>query len=105
MRRHLWGAMRALAMILKFFLAAAVLTLPQIQSLAAEGTVVIMPKQPSKDGPAAFRALGPVFRDKVVVQLGESIHMTNELATARLPLVKYLHERQGFNVMLLEGQH
>ena len=29
--------------------------------------------------------------------------MTNELATARFPFVKYLHAQQSFNVMLFEG--
>jgi erythromycin esterase len=41
--------------------------------------------------------------DRSLVQLGESIHVTDELPRARLHLVRYLHEELGFDVIALEG--
>lgn len=41
--------------------------------------------------------------DRSIVQLGESIHVTDELPRARLPLVRYLHEELGFDVIAFEG--
>ena len=41
--------------------------------------------------------------DRSVVQLGESIHLTDEFPRARLAVVRYLHEEMGFDVLALEG--
>ena len=38
-----------------------------------------------------------------IVQLGESIHLTDEFPRARLRLVQHLHESIGFDVLALEG--
>lgn len=45
----------------------------------------------------------PDLQTKSVVQLGESIHMTNELPAARFALVEELSTTQGFDVLLFEG--
>ena len=41
--------------------------------------------------------------NRTVVQLGESIHLTDEFPRVRLSLVRYLHEELGFDVLALEG--
>jgi len=38
-----------------------------------------------------------------IVVLGESVHVTAEFPLARLRLVRFLHERLGFDVLALEG--
>jgi erythromycin esterase len=38
-----------------------------------------------------------------IVQLGESIHITDELPRARLSIVRFLHEELGFDVIAFEG--
>ena len=38
-----------------------------------------------------------------IVQLGESIHLTDEFPRAQLRLVQHLHESMGFDVLALEG--
>ena len=38
-----------------------------------------------------------------VVQLGESLHVTNEIASVRVKLVRALHERAHYDVLALEG--
>jgi erythromycin esterase len=38
-----------------------------------------------------------------MVQLGESIHITDEFPRARLSIVRFLHEEMGFDVIAFEG--
>lgn len=42
-------------------------------------------------------------RDHSIVQLGESIHLTEEFPRARERMVRFLHEELGFDVIALEG--
>jgi erythromycin esterase-like protein len=71
--------------------------------LSAQVVPFLLPKASAKYNSADFSALDSVFRDKSVVQLGESIHMTNEMTTARAGLMKYLHQRHGLDVVFFEG--
>jgi erythromycin esterase len=50
-----------------------------------------------------FEFLKPILTGRNIVQLGESIHMTDEFPRVRLQLVQYLHEQMGFDVLALEG--
>jgi erythromycin esterase len=52
---------------------------------------------------ADYRFLGPLVGSRSIVQLGESIHVTQEFPLARLNVVRYLHEELGFDVLALEG--
>jgi erythromycin esterase len=47
--------------------------------------------------------LASLLEGKSVVQLGESIQMTDEFPRARLQIVRYLHEQLGFDVLAFEG--
>ncbi|MEL7298597.1 MAG: erythromycin esterase family protein [Pseudomonadota bacterium] len=47
--------------------------------------------------------LGPLIDGKRIVSLGESSHGVEEYSQAKLRLIKYLHEVQGFNVLAFEG--
>ena len=38
-----------------------------------------------------------------IVQLGESLHITQELPRIRLQVIRYLHEQLGFDTLALEG--
>lgn len=50
-----------------------------------------------------LRFLRSPLANRTVVQLGESIHLTDEFARIRLSVVRYLHEELGFDVLALEG--
>jgi erythromycin esterase len=46
---------------------------------------------------------GEAARDKSIVLLGESLHVTAELPLVRLPMVEHLHRNMGFDVVAFEG--
>lgn len=50
-----------------------------------------------------FEFLSPAVGSASVVSLGESLHVTAEFPLARLGIVRFLHERLGFDVLALEG--
>jgi erythromycin esterase len=50
-----------------------------------------------------YAFLTKLLDGKSVVQLGESIHMTDESPRVRLQLIRYLHEQLGFDVLAFEG--
>jgi erythromycin esterase len=50
-----------------------------------------------------FAFLGAVLKDRSIVQLGESIHVTKEFPQVRTRLVRFLHEELGYDVIALEG--
>ncbi|HEX5727014.1 MAG TPA: erythromycin esterase family protein [Longimicrobiaceae bacterium] len=52
---------------------------------------------------ADLRFLEPLLAGKRIVQLGESSHGVAEYSTAKVRLIKYLHEEQGFDVLAVEG--
>jgi len=52
---------------------------------------------------AGYAFLKDAIGDRSIVQLGESIHVTQEFPRARLRLVQYLHEEMGFDVLAFEG--
>lgn len=60
---------------------------------------------PSAPNGAASAAdyLDRYVEGRSVVQLGESIHVTEEFPRVRLELVRRLHERHGFDVLAFEG--
>ncbi len=47
--------------------------------------------------------LGPILAGKRLVQLGESGHGVREFNQAKLRLIRYLHEEQGFDVLAFES--
>jgi len=47
--------------------------------------------------------LGPLLKDKRLVQLGESGHGVSEFNRAKVRLIKYLHEKAGFDVIAFES--
>jgi erythromycin esterase len=51
----------------------------------------------------AFEFLSTTAGRASIVALGESLHVTAEFPQARLQLVRFLHERLGFDVLALEG--
>ena len=53
--------------------------------------------------PATFEFLSTTAGRASIVALGESLHVTAEFPLARLEVVRFLHERLGFDVLALEG--
>ncbi len=47
--------------------------------------------------------LEPALANKRIVMLGESSHGVEEYSQAKLRLIKYLHEQQGYNLLAIEG--
>jgi erythromycin esterase len=52
---------------------------------------------------ADFAFLKAAVGGRSVVQLGESIHVTDEFPRMRLSVLRYLHEEMGFDVLAFEG--
>ena len=52
---------------------------------------------------SAYDFLPTVLGRASIVALGESLHVTAEFPLARLRVVRFLHERLGFDVLALEG--
>jgi erythromycin esterase len=50
-----------------------------------------------------LRFLEPILAGKRLVQLGESGHGVKEFNQAKVRLIRYLHEEQGFNVLAFES--
>ena len=48
----------------------------------------------------ALTFLDIVLKDKRIVLLGESSHGTEEYSQTKFQLIRYLHEKLGFNVLL-----
>jgi erythromycin esterase len=53
--------------------------------------------------PADYAFLPAAVGRSRVVELGESIHVTSEMPRVRLNMLRYLHERMGFDVLAFEG--
>jgi erythromycin esterase len=68
----------------------------------AENSKIVRSLNESEDfSDLAF--LEPVLRDKSLVQLGESGHGVEEFSAAKLRLIRYLHEEQGYDVLSFES--
>ncbi len=81
---------------------------------AALGSASAAPALPEGAGPhpidlerpyqaSDYRFFGQAVRNRPVVALGESIHVTREMPIVRLNLLRYLHEELGMDVLALEG--
>ncbi len=53
--------------------------------------------------PADYAFLDHAIGSASIVQLGESLHITQEFPRIRLRLIEYLHEQLGFDTLALEG--
>jgi erythromycin esterase len=53
--------------------------------------------------PADYAFLAHAIGSASIVQLGESLHITQEFPRIRLRLIEYLHEQLGFDTLALEG--
>jgi erythromycin esterase len=52
---------------------------------------------------ADLRFLNGLLKGKRIVQLGESGHGVSEFSTAKVRLIKYLHQEQGYDVVAMES--
>lgn len=50
-----------------------------------------------------FSCMDEYVKNKKIVLLGESSHGVGEFYTAKINMIKYLHEKHGFNVVVLES--
>ncbi len=50
-----------------------------------------------------WEGLGNAIRNKRIVLLGEFTHGASEISTLRNDLIRYLHQKKGFNVILFES--
>jgi erythromycin esterase len=73
---------------------------PDVQELANHAVPIDLGK-PYSAGDYGF--LDHAVGSASVVQLGESLHITQEFPRVRVRLIKYLHEHSGFDVLALEG--
>ncbi|TVP83210.1 MAG: hypothetical protein EA344_09935 [Alkalicoccus sp.] len=55
------------------------------------------------NSPAGYSVLDEYVKDKSIVMLGESSHGMAEYFRDKIGLIRYLHEKHGFNVLALEN--
>ena len=68
--------------------------------LADHAAPIDLDKPYSRDD---FRFLDGAIGRASIVQLGESLHITEEIPQVRVRFVRYLHEQLGFDTLALEG--
>lgn len=74
-----------------------------IKQFVKENTVAIATIQPDADNFADLEPFGNAVADARVVMLGEQDHGDAPTFLAKTRLIKYLHEKKGFNVLAFES--
>lgn len=64
---------------------------------------VALPDMNAQYNVADYRAINAAAGSSQIVALGESIHLTREMPSVRLGIVRSLHENNGFRALALEG--
>jgi erythromycin esterase len=96
--------------ILLFLIASGVLTMNGLYGQTLTGEQVKFVKdqavtisQDENLDNADWKSVEPVLKNKKIVMLGEANHGTREIFQLRNSLIKYLHEKMDFNVILFES--
>jgi erythromycin esterase len=84
-------------------LGCAALAACEAEPAASSGVPGLLTHAIDPSGAADTEYLDRYVEGRSVVQLGESIHVTDEFPRVRLQLVRRLHERHGFDVLAFEG--
>jgi len=71
-----------------------------VQQIADHAVALDLDKPYARDD---YRFLDHAVGSASIVQLGESLHITQEFPRIRLRLIEYLHEQLGFDTLALEG--
>ena len=79
------------------------LSAQSIKQFVKENTVAITTIQPDADNYDDLESLGNAIADARVVMLGEQDHGDAPAFLAKTRLIKYLHEKKGFNVLAFES--
>jgi erythromycin esterase len=106
-----WIRLRPVALVavpLAIAFDAAVGLIPRSSPPRSSDVAAIAERRTKVDLKAPYAAstfdfLEAAVRGASIVALGESLHVTAEFPRARLGMVRFLHERLGFDVLALEG--
>jgi erythromycin esterase len=85
------------------FLSICSLAQDGIKSYVQKNSVQVMSVEPDSTNFSDLEAIGNAIGDARVVMLGEQDHGDAPVFLAKRRLIKYLHERKGFNVLAFES--
>lgn len=90
-------------LIMLLLLTAPALPAQDIGSFVKENTVAIKTISPDSSGYTDLAAFGNAIGDARIVFLGEQDHGDAPAFLAKTRLIRYLHEKMGFNVLAFES--
>jgi erythromycin esterase len=90
-------------LILTFFISTKLFSQSNIEKYVRNNTVKISAIDPDSTNYADLKALNKAIGNDSLVMLGEEDHGDAPAFLAKTRLVKYLHEKRGFNVLAFEG--
>ncbi|QEC51670.1 erythromycin esterase-like protein [Anseongella ginsenosidimutans] len=94
---------RVLSILLFYFLLAFNVYGQDIKNYVIENTVEIESVSPIPDQYEDLEVIGGAIGDAQIVMLGEQDHGDAPTFLAKTRLIKYLHEKKGFNILAFES--
>jgi erythromycin esterase-like protein len=95
--------MKSILFFLNLFASVILFSQNNIESYVRESRIEIKSIDPGNNNYDELEAIGKAIGDKRVVMLGEQDHGDAPTFLTKTRLIKYLHEKKGFNILAFES--